>query len=72
MQCRNRLQVETCLIYAHNVNFEKLNFDPLKNDYRCDMCFCLLCLIIIAPQPGKKPFAVQLNNNNNNNNESNT
>jgi hypothetical protein len=34
MQLRNRLQVETCLIFARNVNFEKLNFDPCKNDYK--------------------------------------
>jgi hypothetical protein len=33
LQLRNLLQVETCSIYARNVNFEKLNFGPHKNDY---------------------------------------
>jgi hypothetical protein len=34
MQLRIRVQVETCSMYALNVNFEKLNFGPRKNDYR--------------------------------------
>jgi hypothetical protein len=33
MQLRNRLQVDTCSMYTLNVNFEKLNFGPRKNDY---------------------------------------
>jgi hypothetical protein len=34
MQLRNRLQVETRSMHTRNVNFEKLNFDPRKNDYK--------------------------------------
>jgi hypothetical protein len=36
LQLRNLLQVETCSIYARNVNFEELNFGPHKNDYTTD------------------------------------
>jgi hypothetical protein len=39
MQLRNRLQVETCSMYTLNVNFEKLNFGPRKNDYSMELGF---------------------------------
>jgi hypothetical protein len=29
----------------------------------CDVCICLLCLIVLPLPPGKNPFAVKINNN---------
>jgi hypothetical protein len=36
--CVIALQVETCSMYTLNVNFEKLNFGPRKNDYSMYVC----------------------------------
>jgi hypothetical protein len=35
------------------------------------MHICVLCLIAVPLPPGKKPFAVQLNNDNDNDNNNN-
>jgi hypothetical protein len=32
----------------------------------CDMCICVLYLIVVSLPPGKNSFAVQINNNNSN------
>jgi type IV secretory pathway component VirB8 len=47
--------VALCAVFCLNVVF-----------VLCDMCICVLCLIVVPLPPGKNPFVVQINNNNNN------
>jgi hypothetical protein len=47
MQLRNHLQVETCSMYTLNVNFEKLNFGPHKNDYTMFLHYHVCCKMTV-------------------------